>query len=138
VSGDPLLPHVRALLAERIETVAQLELLIFLYNRRERAWSAAEASAELRISPDWTMSQMQQLAERELLAREGPRFKYFATSELDVAVGDLAGAYRAFPVTVIGAIYSSKASGSQGVRNFADAFRLRQPPRPAGQEPEDG
>jgi len=125
VSSDPLLPHVRLLLTERIDSVAQLDLLLFMHRRRERAWTPADASTELRISPDWTRAELEKLAARGLLLCEGQAFRYSAAPDLDSAVSDLSRAYQAFPVTVVGVIYSSKASVDPNLRQFADAFRLR-------------
>ena len=134
MSGDPLLPHVRALVSQRIESVAQLDLLLFLHGQRDRVWSAAQISAELRISPDWTSAQLDRLADRGFLKREGGGFS-FSAGDLDAAVGDLAKAYRAFPVTVVGAIYPPGAKENEGLKRFADAFRLWSEP---GREDRDG
>jgi hypothetical protein len=131
VSSNPLLDHVRALLTERVDSVAQLELLLFMYHHRDRAWSPGEAAAELRISPEWTSDQLDLLARRGLLASFDHGFRYATTPELDRAVADLAHAYRTFPVTVVSAIY---AGSNRTLTNFADAFRLRRPP----EHPEKG
>lgn len=133
MSSDPLLPHVRALLNESISSVAQLELLIFMHSQRHRAWNPADASAELRSNPAWIQTQLEQLAERGLLVREGTAFRFGARPDLDQAVDDLAHAYRTFPVTVVGAIYPGPGQRDQGLRAFADAFRLRRKP----ETPED-
>lgn len=131
MSDDPLLPHVRALLAERIESVAQLELLLFMYSRRGLALQPGDAAGELRISADWTRSQLDVLTDRGLLARRGEGYAYFPAPGLDEAVRDLAQAYRNFSVTVVRAIYSRQ---DQGLMRFADAFRLRRPPDGPQQE----
>jgi hypothetical protein len=128
VSSDPLLPHVRELLNESINSVAQLELLIFMHSQRDRAWNPADASAELRSNPAWTQTQLEQLADRGLLIRVGDAFRFGARPDQDAAVDDLARAYRTFPVTVVSAIYPSQRN--QGLRHFADAFRLRRRPEP--------
>ena len=134
MSGDPLLPHVRTLLSERIETVAQLDLLLFLFRRRERAWTGAQAAAELRIGADWTSEQLARLADRGFLAREAGGFRYGAAPDLGRAVEDLARAYEVFPVSVVAAIYAAPVRPD--LRSFSDAFRIRR--EPGSQEPPRG
>lgn len=136
MSIDPLLPHVRDLLRHRIESVAQLNLLLFMHNRREREWTAADASAELRISLEWTRAQLERLVQLGLLACKETLYRYAASRDLDLAVVDLARAYQAFPVTVVGAIYADQDST---LRGFAEAFRVRRSPDPdARKEPPSG
>jgi hypothetical protein len=100
------------------------------------AWNPADASAELRSNPAWIQTQLEQLAERGLLLREGAAFRFGARPELDQAVDDLAHAYRTFPVTVVGAIYPTQGQPNQGLRHFADAFRLRRPAQSPPPPPE--
>lgn len=132
MSADPLLPRVRAL-AESITSVAQLELLIFMHGQRARTWRADEASAELRSNPVWVRSQLEELAGRGLLVRDGSTYRLSADPEVESSVGDLAHAYRVFPVTVVGAIYPARGTpqgtndqqNGRDLKRFADAFRLR-------------
>lgn len=137
MSADPLLPHVRALLSTSISSVAQLELLIFLHAQRARAWSPADASAELRSNPAWILAQLEELASRGLLVREGERYRLGDRADLVAAVEDLARAYRTFPVTVVSAIYPAGSSPNRGLQHFSDAFRLRRKPDTSTGQRED-
>ena len=134
MNADPLLPHVQALLSEQVDTVAQLELLLFMYHHRHRAWSAQETATEGRSSPEWARQQLALLAKRGLVHRTDHGYQYVPRPELDRAVTDLAQAYRVFPVTVIGAIYARRRPVDQNMQNFAEAFRLRRDSQGPGRE----
>lgn len=121
---DPLTPGVRKLLSEWIETVAQLHLLLFMHSQRERSWLPEEASAELRSNPSWIQTQLEQLARRGLLERDGQAFIYRAPPDLDRTIFELSDAYKQYPVAVISAIYAPDPD----LKQFADAFRLRRDP----------
>jgi hypothetical protein len=115
---------VQRLVLDRIDSIAQLEVLLLLH-RVPRAWDAAEVGAELRIDPSWAAEQFAVLRERRLLAEEPPGSgrHVFApgTPELAKAVEALAASYAERRVAVVALLYSQPA----GARAFADAFRIR-------------
>ena len=115
--------HVRAFIAERVDSVAQLEVLLLLHARPDRGWTARDVAAELRIDPNWAERQLAELPRRALAAASGESYRYApATAELADAVAGLAKAYAERRVTVINLIFSRPADT---LRSFADAFRLR-------------
>src|SRR5215211_1731263 len=112
----------------------QLELLLLLAARADRACAAADLAAELRIDAVWVEGQLQDMAAKGLL--EGPdaadrssappttrQFRYQPrTPEQACTVAELARAYADRRVTVIGLIFSKPVDK---LRSFADAFRFR-------------
>ena len=129
---EAIWPHVQAFITERIDSVMQLELLLLLAARADRASTPADLAGELRIDPVWVDSQLREMAGHGLLeVADGPppQFRYRPrTAELARTVADLAQAYADRRVTVIGWIFSKPVDK---LRSFADAFRLRKD-RPDG------
>jgi hypothetical protein len=131
VAADPGIgADVRGFLADHIDSVLELELLLLLRARRERSWSAAELSHELKIDRTWAAGQLAQLAGRRLLSRDDatnpadPRYAYAPpTPAVDATVTAVADAYASHRVTVIGLIFSKPAPST--LKTFADAFRIR-------------
>ena len=135
---DDCPPNVRAFVAAHIDSVVQLEVLLLLFGSPDHARTAEEIARELRIDPAWVQSQLEQLCTRGLLNCEdstsSPAYQYKPrTAELQDAVAGLAKAYNDRRVTVISLIYSkppapppaTEPSGSDPLKSFADAFRLR-------------
>ena len=129
MADEGITPQARALIADHIESVMQLELLLLLSDRRDRVWTADDVAHEMRIDPVWTAAQLQGLAGRglvEAMSGSPTQFRYAPRApELDQAVADLAKAYADRRVTVIGLIFSKPVDK---IRSFADAFRLRKDP----------
>jgi hypothetical protein len=117
--------EVRALIAERIDSLVQLEVLLLLRAAPDRPWTAAEVAQALRIDPTWATGQLGDLAARGLLASADVpgAYRYApATPELVRAVTQLEKDYAERRVTVITLIFSKPVDK---LRSFADAFRLR-------------
>lgn len=142
-------PAARALIAEFIDSVAQLELLLWLRAREsegERAGATgaaqpaavtpAQAADALRHNANWVAAQMQDLARRGLLSTgESGAYRYQpATPAHRQAADELAATYAQRPVAVITQIFTKPP---EHLRHFADAFRLS-PRRPADKEPPNG
>ena len=117
---------VRQFLAEHIDSVAQLEVLLLLKGDRERQWSADEVGKAVYSAPEMVAQLLSELQRHGLVAAgEGgePSYRYWpVTPQLDEQAGRLEEAYRDRRVAVITAIYSQPVDK---VRTFADAFRLR-------------
>ena len=124
--GDaPITPQVRAFIAERIDSVMALEVLLLLAGSPQRRWTADALAQELRIDPAWTAAQLPALASGGLLATDGGNGEFWYephAQELRQTVDDLARAYADRRVTVIGLIFSKP---TDNIRTFADAFRIR-------------
>ncbi|OJT25875.1 hypothetical protein BO221_08525 [Archangium sp. Cb G35] len=124
-AGD--LPEVvRRLIADHIDSVEQLEILLLLQQHPERSWTAESVARELRISPLSAGDRLKDMARSAILARvQGSEAEYrYAPESPDMAeaVAGLATAYSERRVTVINLIFSKPVDK---IRTFADAFRLR-------------
>jgi len=118
--------EVRAFIADHIDSVLQLELLLLLHKKRDLDFGAAEVVAELRIDPAWAATQLDDFCARGILTcAEGPprRYRYAPKSaELDAAITRLDQAYSDRRVSVISLIFSKP---TDKLRSFADSFRVR-------------
>lgn len=118
--------EVRRLLDERIESIAQLEVLLLLHRTAPQDWDAEGLSRELRIEPGWA-AELLALLRRAALVEESPagdgshRFAP-ASPELAKAVESLAASYADRRVTVVASLYSKPVGR---IRVLADAFRIR-------------
>ena len=126
MNDDRVPAVVKEFIADHINSVEQLEVLLLLHRRREATWGAAEVGRELRIDQSWAAAQLEDLSTRGLLARTqaaAPLYQYGpATPALEQAVGALAATYAERRVTVISLIF---AKPNDNIRTFADAFRFR-------------
>ena len=121
--------EVSNFLADHIESVLELELLLVLRGDAARTWTATDLATQLRIDPAFAAAQLEKFYDRRLLSAErgtdrpDPTYRYAPSSaELDAAVAAVAAAYATHRVTVIGLIFSKPTSN---LRTFADAFRIR-------------
>jgi hypothetical protein len=121
---DPIPQEVRRLLADRIDSIAQLEILLLLHRTAPEGWETERISSELRLQPAWVDEHLRTLREREFLVRAGPSAHRYhpASPELAKAVSSLAATYADRRVTVVSLIYSKPIDP---VRVFAEAFRIR-------------
>ena len=128
--------RVKQFLADHVESVMQLEILLLLAGQSGKVWTASELAQQLRIDVAWVDAQLRALVAGGLASVDdagtgggGPAFRYAPrTAELGTTVDELARAYADRRVTVIGLIFSKPVDK---IRSFADAFRLRKE-RPDG------
>jgi hypothetical protein len=117
---------VRRLIAEHIDSVEQLEILLLLHQHPERSWTAESVARELRVSPLSAGDRLKDMARAAILSKvKGTEGEYRYAPEnpqLGGAVSGLATAYSERRVTVINLIFSKPVDK---IRTFADAFRLR-------------
>ena len=118
--------EVRIFLADHIDSVLELELLLALRADPSRLWTGVELAQELKIDAGWADAQLVKFAGRGLLARSEdapPKYRYApATPSLDATVAAVADTYATHRVTMIGLIFSKPTST---LKSFADAFRIR-------------
>jgi len=116
---------VRRLIAERIDSVEQLEVLLLLWRNPECAWTPEAVARELRIEPGSAEKRLTDLERGDFLQcrdRARRQFQYAPISpERDALVRALADGYAERRVTVINLIFSKPVDR---IRTFADAFRL--------------
>ena len=123
IGEDQAVPrNVRELLERNIDSVEQLEVLLLLQRRPERAWSSTDVSRELRGNLASTAERLAELCARGLLTREPKEpaeYRLSTNPEVNEGVGRLAETYTERPVSVIKLIYEKP---HPVVRTFADAF----------------
>lgn len=105
-----------------IDSVEQLEILALMRANRDRDWTAAALSVELRSDVGAIEARVELLARHKLLARSAGSYRYELAGAADARVEEVSEAYRQRPVSVIDAIYSKP---QERLRTFADAFLLR-------------
>jgi len=120
---DAISDVVRRLVLSRIDSVPELEAILLLREHAGRDWSPAEASQRLYVSQAVGAHILATLAQRGLLSCTEQRYRYKPdTPELAQTVDALAEAYAHQLVAVTQLIHTKP---SPGVREFAEAFRLR-------------
>jgi hypothetical protein len=126
MSETGLPDDVEAFIAQYIDSVVQLELLILLRGGSGERWTAEAVARELRIDAGWTAAELDRLAASGLVsATRGTEVRYGSatrTPELDAGVARLVQTYADRRVAVINCIYRPRPDA---IRTFADAFRLR-------------
>lgn len=127
MTHDALSDDIRRLIADHINSVEQLEVLLLLRGKANREWSAAEVAEEIRTSETSARSRLEDLAARGFLAqrRDGARdvYQYAPLSNtLRDQVDRLDHAYAERRFTVIDLIFSKPIDK---LRLYADAFRFR-------------
>jgi predicted transcriptional regulator len=120
---------VRKLIADHIDSVEQLEVLLLLRAQRERVWTVAEINDEIKSSVSSVETRLSGLADGGLLQRQGRTFRYQAAPEMDATVTELARAYAERRFTVIELIF---ARPTDKLRAFADAFKVSKKRGPDG------
>ena len=110
-------------LAQHIDSVVRLEVLLLLAARAQTPLSAEEIARELRIDQDWTQSALSALAAAGILEGIEPGFRYAPRSpELDRTIRSLAKVYADRRVRVITLIFSRP---TDPIRQFSEAFRFK-------------
>ena len=105
-SGLP--PDLQQLIAENIDSVHTLEILLFLYKHREEVWTVEQVNAHVKSSPAAANRCLRLLEEKGVIARREtrPAYQYEPRSvETDRAVHLLHDAYRERSTAVIRAIH---------------------------------
>lgn len=138
---NPLPEDVRHLIFEYIDSVEQLEVLLFMRAHRGASYDSLTISAELRSNPQSVLKRMLTLEASGFVVRaamtssqdadEILKFDYEPrTIELDRAIDQLAEIYRIRPQKIFEVIFSPLKKG----RQFAAAFLVKTPKK----ENEDG
>jgi hypothetical protein len=124
VPGVP--EQVLQFIAEKIDTVPQLEALLLLWENAQRDWSEQEVAARIYVSNEAAASILQALQRRQLVAiTSGASAKYRYSTDWDPSgelMSEVAGTYRRHLVPLATYIHSRASSA---VREFARAFDLK-------------
>ena len=107
-----------------LDSVPHLEALLLLWNSRPKQWSAQDMGAALYLNDSAARDILQNLTRRQLAARtDDETYAYHsASSDRDVLLAALEATYRRNLIRISRMIHDK---ASPGVREFADAFRLK-------------
>jgi predicted ArsR family transcriptional regulator len=116
---------VKRLVRDCIDSVEQLEMLLFLRAEAEKDWTADELAGSLYIQAASARNRLESLRDEGLVAAspdKPPRYRYAPKAPgLSSAVDALADAYKVRRVGVINLILEKPMDH---IRSFSDAFRF--------------
>jgi hypothetical protein len=125
-AGDIDREQVDRFIVDEIDSVPQLEALLLFWNNRPRVWTCESMARALYVSPEVTHDILKHLAQRRLIAEvEGARDEFALNADSDETrhmLASLDAIYRRELVRISNMIHSK---ASRGVRDFANAFRLK-------------
>jgi hypothetical protein len=117
--------RVLQFLAERIDTVPQLEALLLLWENPQREWSEEELAARIYVGRPVAATILQALQRQQLVTAEPGAARYRYNPQWDPSgevMPEVAAAYRRHLVQLATFIHSR---ASTAVREFARAFDLK-------------
>lgn len=122
---DETLPDgVRSFVLRCLDTVAALEALLLMRAAPEQSWTPAQLGERLYITDAAAGAVLLALHRHGLIAREAPAFRYApASAALRAETDALAAAYPRFLIPITHLIHAKPRAA---LRDFADAFRLRE------------
>ena len=109
VSLNHISPGIRRFVAEHINSVRQLELLLLLHREPAHAWSAEELARDMRLPTGWTSAQLERCRSHGLLVHDGgsdPRFRYRADNASAALIDEVAEAFRSRRTSMTALIFS--------------------------------
>ncbi|HEX7114626.1 MAG TPA: hypothetical protein VF193_05805 [Steroidobacter sp.] len=113
-------------IAEKIDTVPQLEALLLLWENPNRAWTAGEMAQRIYVKPEAAAQILEALQRRQLASAEGEeevRYRYNPGWDTKgTLMAEVVRAYRRHLVPIATFIHSGASSS---VREFARAFNLK-------------
>jgi hypothetical protein len=125
VSESDIREDLRRFLAQHIESVVQLEVLLLLHAQPDRGLTPQQVGTELRIDAAGATEQLAKLCTAGLLScttDPSPIYRLQTSPAIIDTVAALAQVYNDRRVTIISLIYSKPVDK---IRIFTDAFRIR-------------
>ena len=121
MSEEPLPEEVRDLVLRHIDTVAQLEALLFFRERPAERWGAAAVANRLYAPAGDMAAALAGLCSDGFLVREGELYRYAPAPPYHARVDALAKAYARQLIPITHLIHSKP----RNIRAFSDAFKFR-------------
>jgi hypothetical protein len=125
MAADSLPPEIRALIAQHIRAVEQLEILCLFSEHPEKVWSVGEVYRQIQSSERSVSEWLEHFRAAGMLVNSGSERTYrlaHENTELKASVAALARAYRERHVSVIECIYHQPPDA---IQDFAAAFKLK-------------
>lgn len=120
--SEELMPEeVRNLIVRHIDSVVQLEALLFLHTRSSEQWDVATVAKRLYAPLSDMAAALAGLTDDGFLLRNGECYRYARRSDRDAAVEALAEAYARFLIPITNLIHSKP----RHISAFSDAFKFR-------------
>lgn len=115
---------IKTFLIESIDSIAHLEVLLMLYNNKDREWDAESVSKELRSNHHSAENQLSQLTNKGFFkVNDFKKYKYGPSSdEVNQKIARLHDIYNEMPVAVVTCIYDKP---KDILKDLSDAFRLK-------------
>lgn len=118
--------NLRHFIFDHVNSVEQLEVLLFLRQNADRSWTSESISIELRSSPASVSQRLESLISLELVEKNKDGFQYKPFSkELRDLIDQLSDIYRLKRQKIFEIIFSP----AKKVKNFSDAFMIGKPPK---------
>lgn len=121
MSEDLMPEEVRKLVVMHIDSVTQLEALLFLHARSSEEWDVASVAKRLYAPLSDIVVALAGLANDGFVLRDGEDYRYAPLSDRDAAVEALAEAYALHLIPITNLIHSKP----RHVRVLSDAFKFR-------------
>ncbi|MES2767827.1 MAG: hypothetical protein V4596_01665 [Bdellovibrionota bacterium] len=109
---------VRSFIFEHVDSVEQLEVLLFLRKNSDRPCSAEEITRELRSNLTSVNGRLHVLKLKNLITEENSDFRYNNAKEIEEVLTEVAEEYRVRRTLILELIFSPLKK----MRNFADSF----------------
>lgn len=125
-AGVPDRQQIDRFIVDEIDSVPQLEALLLFWINRPQTWSCESLAKALYVTPEVSRDILAHFAQRHLIAEiEGNRGEFALNAdseEKERLLASLDSIYRRELVRISNMIHTK---ASRGVRDFADAFRLK-------------
>ena len=120
--SEELMPEqVRNLIVRHIDSVAQLEALLFPYARSSEKWDIATVTKRLYAPLSDMAAALAELTDDGFLVRDGEGYRYARRLDRDAAVEALAEACAHYLIPFTNLIHSKP----NHIRAVSDAFKFR-------------
>jgi DNA-binding MarR family transcriptional regulator len=118
---EPIPDDIRDLIQRHIDSVAQLEALLFLRARPSETLAASAIASRLYAPETELARSLAQLAQDGFLVRENDQYRYECAGEKRLSVDRLAEAYSRHLIPITNLIHAKP----RNIRQFSDAFKFR-------------
>jgi hypothetical protein len=116
--------RVAAFTTRHLDTIEDLQVLVACMESSDRWWSSGSTARELGLTPATARRSLDRLSKRNLFdirVSDDVRYRFApGASALEADAREWLAEYRRNPLAV-----AKLVSGSRGIRDFADAFRIK-------------
>jgi hypothetical protein len=117
-------PDLAAFITDTIDSVAELEALLLMQREREQPWTVRRLAERLYIDEAAAARVVETLARKQLVAVDGDEYRLEPRSNEDrERIAGLSALYVRMLIPITRLIHEKPRTG---IRDFADAFRLRE------------